>query len=961
MSISFSMTIHRTRSGSRVGVGIASLLALVPLAGAASIAAQAPAHTPAAAAPLKLTAPLPVDPAVTIGTLPNGLRYYIRVNHKPEKRAELRLVVNAGSVLEDSAQRGLAHVVEHMAFSGTTHFKKQQLVDYLESTGVRFGADLNASTSFDETIYELTVPTDSAKLFDKGFQILADWSRGLTFDSTELARERGVVIEEWRLGRGAAARMRDKQFPVIFSGSRYAQRIPIGDKHTLETAPRAQVKRFYDEWYRPDLMAVVAVGDFDKAQVERMIKAQFASWPAKKNARPRQTFPVPDHDSTLVTIATDSEATRSTVAVYYLQPLEAQKTVGDFRNELIESLYNQMLNARLQEIAQRPGAPFLGAFSNQGRLIRSKNVYVLTALVPDTGVAAGLRAAVTEGERVAQHGFTSTELDRAKAEMLRGIESAYAEREKTASAAFVSEYEGAFLEHTAIPSIAQQYALYQQLVPSIQLNEVNALANKWLSNRSRVIVVNAPQKAAAKLPSEQELRAVLDSAAHVNVAAYTDSVSNAPLVSTPPTPGKIVSSTQIASVGVTEWKLSNGARVLIKPTDFKNDELLFRAYAPGGTSVVSDSDYLDATVATAAVDAGGIGDFSATALQKALAGKEVSLSEFIGAIQQGLSGGGSPKDLETLMQLVYLSFTAPRVDSAAFEAYRNKIEVLLANRAASPNAAFADTLDLTLAQHHFRAKPPTAQDMEYVRLKHAISLYKQRFADASNFTFLFVGTVDTTKLKPLVEEYIASLPSTHAGEKWKDVGITYPTGVITREVKRGIEPKAQTAIVFTGPFDFTWENVQQISALADLLEIKLRERLRQDLGGTYGVGVSASPAHFPRESYALRIDFGSAPERAAELQKAVFAEIDSVKANGVSDKDLQKIRETDLRERETSLRQNRYWLSLLASYDINGWDPALILKYGERVRALNSAGLQAAAKKYFDSSRYVVVQLLPAH
>jgi zinc protease len=925
---------------------------------AAPVAAQ---DTARAGPPPKLATPLPVDPAVTIGVLPNGLRYYIRVNHRPEKRAELRLVVNAGSVLEDSSQRGLAHVVEHMAFSGTTHFKKQELVDYLESTGVRFGADLNASTSFDETIYELTVPTDSAKLFDKGFQILADWSRGLTFDSTELARERNVVIEEWRLGRGASARMRDKQFPVVFSGSRYAQRIPIGDKHTLETAPRAQVKRFYDEWYRPDLMAVVAVGDFDKAKVESMIKAQFASWPAKKGERPRPSYPVPDHDSTLVTIATDSEATRSTVAVYYLQPLEPQKTVGDFRQEMIGSLYNDMLNARMQEIAQRPGAPFIGAFSNQGRLIRSKDVYVLTALVPDTGVEIGLRAAVTEGERVAQHGFTATELDRAKRETLRGMESAYAERDKTPSASFVSEYEGAFLEHTATPSIAQQYTLYQQLMPGIELAEVNALAHKWLSNRSRVIVVNAPQKAAAGLPSAQALRAVLDSAAHVNVAAYTDSVSSAPLIPTSPTAGKIVSSSQIASIGVTEWKLSNGARVLVKPTDFKDDELLFRAYGPGGTSVVSDSDYLDATVATAAVDAGGIGTFNATSLQKALAGKSVQVGEYIGALQQGLTGGGSPKDLETMMQLIYLSFTAPRADSAAFEAYRNKIEVLLANRAASPTAAFADTLDLTLSQHHLRAKPPSAQDMEYVRLHHAISIYRQRFADASNFTFVFVGTIDTTKLKPLVEQYIASLPSTHAAEKWKDVGMSYPSGVITREVKRGIEPKAQTAIVFTGPFEFTWENVQQISALSDLLEIKLRERLRQDLGGTYGVGVSASPTHYPKESYALRIDFGSAPERANELQKAVFAEIDSVKTNGVSEKDLQKIRETDLRARETSLRQNRTWLSLIASYDVNSWDPSLILKYEDNVRALSSASLQAAARRYFDTSRYVVVQLLPAH
>ncbi|MEO7038901.1 MAG: insulinase family protein [Gemmatimonadaceae bacterium] len=921
-------------------------------------AAQDSAH---AGAPPKLTAPLPRDPAVTTGVLPNGLRYYVRVNHKPEKRAELRLVVNAGSVLEDSSQRGLAHMVEHMAFSGTTHFKKQELVDYLESTGVRFGADLNASTSFDETIYELTVPTDSTKLFDKGFQILADWSRGLTFDSTELARERNVVIEEWRLGRGASARMRDKQFPVIFTGSRYAQRIPIGDKHTLETAPRATVKRFYDEWYRPDLMAVVAVGDFDKLKVERLIKAQFANWPARKTERPRPIFPVPDHDSTLVTIATDSEATRSTVAVYYLQPLQSQKTVGDFRERMIGSLYNEMLNARLQEIAQRPGAPFIGAFSNQGQLIRSKEVYVLTALVPDSSVETGLRAVVTEGERVAQHGFTATELERAKKDMLRGMESAYAERDKTASGSFVSEYVSAFLEHTPTPSIAQEYTLYQQLMPGIQVSEVNALAHKWLSNKSRVIVVNAPQKAASSLPSAAALRAVLDSAAHVTVAAYTDSVSTAPLVPTPPTPGTIVSSSHIASVGVTEWKLSNGARVLVKPTDFKDDELLFRAYAPGGTSVVSDSDYLDATVATAAVDAGGIGAFSATQLQKALAGKSVQVGGYIGAIQEGMSGGGSPKDLETLMQLIYLNFTAPRADSAAFEAYRNKIEVLLANRAASPSAAFSDTLDLTLSQHHFRAKPPTAQDMEYVRLHHAISLYKQRFADASNFTFIFVGTIDTTKLKPLVEEWIGGLPSTHAAEKWKDVGMSYPSGIITREVKRGIEPKAQTAIVFTGPFDFTWENVQQISALSDLLEIKLRERLRQDLGGTYGVGVSASPTHFPKESYALRIDFGSAPERANELQKAVFAEIDSVKMNGVSEKDLQKIREADLRARETSLRQNRTWLSLLASYDVNGWDPALILKYDENVRALSSSILQAAARKYFDSSRYVVVQLLPAH
>ena len=946
---------HRPRA-----LGSLWLLTALAAVGAAISPLGAQSTAPVGAPP-RLSAPLPMDSAITVGTLPNGMRYYVRVNHRPEKRAELRLVVNAGSILEDSSQRGLAHMVEHMAFSGTTHFKRQALVDYLESTGVRFGADLNASTNFDETIYQLTVPTDSAALFAKGFEILSDWSRELTFDSTELARERNVVIEEWRLGRGASARMRDKQLPVIFSNSRYAKRIPIGDKHTLETAPVATVKRFYDTWYRPDLMAVVAVGDFDKASVIRQIKQHFASWPARKTEQPRVIYPVPDHDSTLVTIATDSEATRSTVAVYYLQPLHPERTVGDFRQQILGALYNEMLNARLQEIAQRPGAPFIGAFSNQGRIVRSKDVYALTAVVADSDVERGLRAMVTEGERVAQHGFTATELERAKADMLRGMERAYAERDKTPSESFVEEYMGAYLEKTATPSIAQQYTLYRQLVPGISLSEVNALAHTWLSDRSRVIVVNAPQKVAGKLPSAGTLRSVLDSAEHETLAAYTDSVSNAPLVPTPPTPGTIVSTKQLPVVGVTEWKLSNGARVLLKPTDFKDDELLFRAYAPGGTSVVSDSSYLDATLATAAVDAGGLGTFNASSLQKALAGKSASLSEFIGSTQQGLAGGGSPKDAETLLQLVYLAFTAPREDSAAFEAYRNKIEVLLANRAVSPAAAFSDTLDLTLAQHHFRAKPPSAQDMEYVNLKHALEIYRQRFADASNFTFVFVGTMDTTVLKPLVERYIASLPATHAGETWKDVGMSYPTGVIRREVKRGIEPKAQTAIVFTGPFEYTWQNVQDLNELSDLLQIKLRERLRQDLGGTYGVGVSISPTHYPRETYAVRIDFGSAPERAAELQKAVFAEIDSIKAKGASESELQKVRETDLRERETNLRQNRIWLSLLSSYDFNGWDPALILKYDDAVKAMTSAGLQAAAKKYFDSSRFVVVQLLPAH
>jgi zinc protease len=892
---------------------------------------------------------LPTDPDVSGGTLDNGLTYYIRVNHRPAHRAELRLVVNAGSVLEDSAQRGLAHFVEHMAFSGTRHFARQELVSYLESTGVRFGADLNASTGFDETIYQLTVPTDSARLLATGVQILEDWAHGITFDTAEMNRERGVVTEEWRLGRGASQRIRDKQFPILFHGSRYAQRIPIGDVHIIATAPRSELVRFYDDWYRPDLMAVVAVGDFNGATMEQLIREHFSGLTESVSPRARIVYPVPDHDSTLVSIVTDPEATTSGVAIYFLQPVPGDSTVGDYAHALVRALYDGILNDRLDEIAQRPGAPFLAAQSAQGRLIRSKDVYVLSALVKDGGIADGLRAVLTEAARVEQHGFTATEMERGKATILRETERAYAERGKTNSEAFVSSYVDNYLEGSSMPSVA----------PGITLDQVNALARRWLSGRSRVIMASAPQRDTSIIPSERDLEAIADGVGRTSVVAYVDSAARAPLVPRVPAPGNVVSERRVPSAGVIEWTLANGARVYLKPTKFRDDELVFRAFGSGGTSLADDSLLVPAQTASAVVDVSGVGTFNATALDKALAGKSVSVSPYIEAYDQGLSGGGSARDASTMLQLAYLYFTSPRADTSAFLAYQTRLKAFLANRSASPSAAFGDTVNVTVFQHHPRTVPFTSETYDKMNLDQSLAFYRARFADARDFTFVFVGNIDTTTLKPLIETYIGGLPSASGGSRWRDAGIDYARGVIKRNVHQGTEPKSTTDIIFSGPLHFSRRAVYELSALQDVLEIRLRERLRQQLGGTYGVGVSASAMHYPRERYEIAISFGSAPDRVDELVRAATEELDSIKTYGPSAADLTKVKETQLRERQTNLLNNGYWLTLLQNYLYNGWDLGDITRFPDDVHHLNAAAVRDAARQYLDARNVVQVSLFP--
>jgi zinc protease len=938
---------------------------------AAALGACAPATGPSAspdrdprpAASADASAALPAfdlagDTAVIRGTLPNGLAYYVRRNAEPRARAELRLVVNAGSVLEDADQQGLAHFVEHMAFNGTRRFAEHEIVNYLERVGMRFGPDVNAYTSFDETVYMLTLPTDSAGVLDTGLQILRDWAGDISMDSTEVEAERGVVIEEWRLRRGAGARVSDRQFPFLFAGSRYAERMPIGDPETLRTAPVSTLRRFYERWYRPELMAVVAVGDFDPREMEARIRAEFGGLPASASPaeRPESTLPFPD--STRYMVTTDAELPREQVSINWMIPDRPDTAVADVRRSIVEGMYTGMLGDRLNEITLKPDAPFLDVGSYQGASLRPLETLVLSASVAEGGAERGLAALTAEVERAARHGFTAAELEREKTELLRMWEQIHAERARTTSGQFAGQYADHFLRGGRLRTVDDEYEMQRVLIPTVTLADVQAAARRFAAHRDRVVLVSGPAREGLRATTEARLAAVADSAARAEVAPYTETLSDAPLLANVPPAGRVVAVDSVPEIGVVRWTLSNGARVVLKPTDFKDDEILFAATSPGGTSLVADSAFRYARTATAAVQLGGIGALSLTDLQKRLSGKAASVGASLGELSEGMSGFAAPRDVETLFQLVHLYFTQPRRDTVAWEAYLQRGRESLRNRDVTPESAWSDTLSAILSGRSVRTRPFTPATFDSLDIDRALRIYRERFADAGDFTFYFVGRFDPDSLRPLAETYLASLPATGAREQWRDAGIRPPTGVVRQTVRRGVEPKARTALVFTGPAEFGREAVTDIAGLAEALEIRLRERLREELGGTYGVGVQGSVERDPYSRYTFVVDFGSAPERVDELTEVVFAQIDSVRAAGVSQADVDKVREANRRARQTQLRENGFWMTRLMSYDRLGWDPRWIddepLAMGLTVERIRDA-----ARRYLDRGRFVQVTLLP--
>ena len=932
---------------------IVLVLVFLALGGVSTIRAQSVSGN--------LDSELPVDPNIRRGTLDNGLTYYIRKNDKPENRVELRLAVNAGSILEDDNQLGLAHFTEHMAFNGTEHFAKNELVSTLQSAGVRFGAHLNAYTSFDETVYMLLLPTTDTTL-KKGWQILEDWAQGITFEEEEIDKERGVVIEEWRIGQGAQQRMRDEYLPVLLADSRYAKRLPIGTKEILEGFDYETVRQFYRDWYRPDLMAVIAVGDIDVDSVETQIKEHFGRLENPDQPRERVAYDIPNHEDTKVVVVTDPEATFNQLSMYYKvsEMPEPEKTLRDYRQSVLEATFTGMLNDRLSELTQSADPPFINAGTYYGDIVRAKNAFQAFAIVPEGGIERGLKILIEQQEKVRQFGFTASELARYKKQLLTSYERAYNEREKTNSKSYAGEYVRSFLEGEPIPGIAFEYQFMQQHLPEVTLEEINALADRWMREENRVVAVLGPEKDDVAMPAGDEVRAYLQEAADAQVTAYEDEAVPESLMEELPTTGRLADKKTLDSLGVTELTFANGIRVVLKPTDFKDDEILMLASSPGGHSVYDLDTYYSAINASSIIRQSGVKDLSLVALDKFLADKNAGVRPYIGELKEGFSGNATPRDLETLLQLTHLYFTQPRLDTASFQSYITKNKAVYQNLLSSPKYYYQDKRSRILSQNNPRGGGyPTVEDWDKVALDQVDQVYRDRFADASDFTFFFVGNFELDSITPLLTTYLGSLSATDRQERWKDVGVRPPSGVVKKDVFKGSDPKSMVNLTFTGELAYDREEAFQLNALIQAFNIKLTEEIREKMSGVYGIGARVSTAKYPYEHYSINVSFPCAPENVDTLTQGVYNEIERLQTSGPTAADLQKVKETMRREMETSLKENGYWLRTLERAYFMDEDPHEILDYEEVIDTLSVDKLQAMANKYFNFDRVVEVVLYP--
>lgn len=911
---------------------------------------------------IKLDDPIPPDPAIKIGKLENGLTYYIKKNTKPEQRIELRLAVNAGSVCETDGQQGLAHFVEHMCFNGTKNFPSNRIIDMLEEMGVKFGAELNAYTSFDQTIYMLKVPADKEEWINRGFQVLEDWAHQVTLDDVEIDKERGVIVEEWRLGLGAEDRMQTKYIPVLLKGSKYADRLPIGKVEVIKSFPYDTLRSFYKTWYRPDLMAVVVVGDIDPKVAEEKVKEYFGRIPKTSNPKPRVEFPIPGNTEPLISVVTDKEATGYSAMVFFKHPKSDNGTFGNYREQIMQMLYTGMLNNRLQEIAQKPESPFLYSGTGYGTFIgRSVDVYQLMVSAKEGQIEKSLEVVLTENERVRRFGFLSSELEREKKDILASYEKMAKEADKTESSSFADEFIRNYLDKESIPGIQKEFSIISEFLPGITLNEINMLGKEWVTDNNIVALVTAQEKEGINVPTESQVHDIIKSVKDMKIEAYSENVTDAPLIAAMPVAGKVTKKTDNVQFGYTELLFSNGVRMILKPTDFKNDEIMISAYSPGGTSLYPDNDIMSAMLSSTIVTQSGLGDYDFIGLQKKLSGNTAKLSPYINELREGVNGSCSPKDLETMLQLNYLYFTGIRRDSTAFNAYISRMKNMIKPMRANPQVIFQDTLTKIISMNSPRAIAiPTEAQFDQVNLDRLLSIFKDRFTDASDFTYLMVGNFKTEEVTPLLEKYIGGLPSTGRTETWKNVTPDFPKGLVDVTVPKNSEPQSQVAMVWKG--DFKWQDKyrQGFTMLMNILSIKLRETMREEQGGVYGVSFNGNPVKFPEPKYTITSTWGCDPDSISKLAQTVLGEMTKIKKNGPTQEDLNKVKETLIRERETRLKENSFWLSSLQAYYLNGDRLLNLEEYKTFVNSFTAKDIKKVAGKYLDTESYVKVALTPA-
>jgi len=909
-----------------------------------------------------LSEAIPPDPAILIGKLDNGLTYYIKKNSKPEQRIELRLVVNAGSICETDGQQGLAHFMEHMCFNGTKNFPSNRMIQMLEEMGVGFGSELNAYTGFDETVYMMKIPSDREEWVERGFQAIEDWAHQVSMDSKEIDKERGVIIEEWRMGLGADERMQSKYVPVLFRGSRYAERLPIGKIDVIKSFQYDTLKAFYNTWYRPDLMAVIVVGDIEAETAERKIKEHFGSIPKAEQPKPRIVYPVPGNEEPLVSIVTDREATGYTIQVMFKHPAASSVTYEDYRNSLLRMIFTGMLNKRFMEITRKPEAPFLMSGSEYGSFIgRSVDVYSLYAAAKENRMEESLEVIMTENERVSRFGFTATELEREKKEIYTIYENGAKEAGKTESGTFADEFIRNYLTRESIPGYLKEFELVKEFLPDITLEEVNKLGRNWTTENNMLVLVTAQEKDGMNIPSEQMTAGIIKSVRSKEIEPYVDEVADVPLLEKVPPPSEVTKRLENAVFGFTELTFSNGVRMILKPTDFKNDQILLSSTSPGGTSLYPDDDIMSAMLASAVVNQSGIGSYDYMGLQKKLSGNTAKLTPFINELREGVNGSCTPKDLETMLQLNYLYFTGIRRDEDAFNSYVSRMRNMIRPMRSNPQVIFTDTLTKIVTMNSPREiAVPTEAQLDQVNLDRIIEIYKDRFSDAGDFTYVMVGNFSIDEVMPLLVKYIGGLPSTGRKETWRDVTPGFPEGRVEVDVPRNSEQQSMVAMVWNG--DFRWKDSerQSFGMLMDLMSIKLREAMREDQSGVYGISFEGSPSKFPNPKYTVTSSWGCHPDSVSMLTETVLAEIEKIIKYGPSEEDLGKVKETLIRGRETAMKYKSFWLSALLSHYLNGTVLMTLEEYKSFVSSFTPKDIRKMAKRYLDTRNYVRVALLPA-
>jgi zinc protease len=930
---------------------------------AAAIAASLLAPSLSCAA-IDLAAPIPVGPQVKVGKLPNGLTYYIQKNGRPAHRLELRLVVKAGSVLEDEDQQGLAHFAEHMAFNGTTHFRKHELVSYLQSIGVKFGADLNAYTAFDETVYMLPVPTQDRAHVEQAFTVLEDWAHGVSFEEADIDKERAIVLEEARTRKGADERVRKVLMPRLFKGTRYADRDPIGKEDVLRSFRPDTLRQFYRDWYRPDLMAVVAVGDCDAAEVERQIVAHFSALRNPEHARVRSWDDIKPLAGTEALIVTDREIPISGVGLNY--PVHAGPrygTYGDYRNRKVERLFGVMMGARLAELSQQLDPPFMSAASGLTQPTPRHQGYFAGASLGAGGSAPAIAALLHEHRRVREFGFSADELARARKIMLKGIERSYTERDTTNSAVYVNEYLRHFLNGEEIPGIAAEFQLLQELLPGIGLDEINAYARRTIPGDSdKLVIYTGGKRDGEAVPTGAQLLAEVASAERGKVAVREVKAVAARLMERPAVSGSIVAESEDKALGLTRLTFSNGIKVLLKPTTFHKDQVLLKAERFGGRNLFDEKDLINVRYADSLLGAMGLKDFSPVDLGKVLAGRDAGLGmDFYGATDAITGNAGSSlEDIEVLLQFLWLRFDGVRRDEDLYKSYRAKQEEFLRHRDAMPEARFGDAVTDTLyGKHPYEPRAIVLADLDRLDLDRSIALYRQRFASAKGFTFVIAGSFDVARIKPLLAAYLGTLPTADLPLAYRDVGLRFAKGVLTREVKAGTEPKSVVSLHFTGPAAWSPEEQLRMDAMVEVMNLRIVDVLREKLGLIYGGQMGGMIDRIPYQQYWVGVDLPTGPEKVDATVAALFGEIDRLKQQGPDPADLEKVKSHWRQSWPQRLQTNGYWLDLLNEAELYGIDPQRLLLRQERADAITAEDIRQAARRYFDTGNYAQVVMNP--